>query len=62
MLARRITKPNGWPKELGHREAPHRVEVQGDEFVARCGVRFSRKADCEVLPDHYTGEVCKPCG
>lgn len=63
MLVRRITRPDGWPKILrGHRSAPHRVEVDGDDFAARCGERWSRKADGELLPDHYGGEACAPCG
>lgn len=63
MLARRITRPTGWPAGMaGHREEPHRVVAGDEDFIARCGERWSRKVDGEVLPDHYNGEVCKPCG
>lgn len=57
MLARRIKRPDGTLEFV-----PHRVEVDGPDFIARCGERWSRKEDGEVLPDHYTGEVCKSCG
>lgn len=40
---------------------PHEVEVDGDDWVARCGERWSRKSDGGVLPSHYRGEVCAAC-
>ncbi len=57
MIAAPITKPKG----IAVRGLPHVVEVDGDDFVARCGARWPRKADGEVLPDHYNGERCEPC-
>jgi hypothetical protein len=63
LIARRITRPAGYPEKL---RAPgggpaHQVEVDGAYWLARCGERWPRSADGEVLPDHYRGERCAAC-
>jgi hypothetical protein len=63
MLARRITRPAGYPEKL---RAPgggpaHTGQVHGGQFVASCGANWSMTEDCEVLPDHYRGERCAAC-
>jgi hypothetical protein len=41
--------------------AGHRVQVDGDDFVARCGVRWSRRSDGGVRSAAERGELCRAC-
>lgn len=40
----------------------HRVQIEGTEFVAVCGERWSRLEDTAVYPDYYSGPICAACG
>jgi hypothetical protein len=58
MAARYLDRKPGHPLVLG---AVHPVTIEGVDFVARCGVRWSRRADGILFPEHYAGEVCEAC-
>lgn len=59
---RYLPRPDRWPSAAS---APpgdvHEVEIDGDDFAARCGERWSRRADGGIVGDDYNGAACQPC-
>jgi hypothetical protein len=62
VIAYRITRlalPRGGT--LSYAGPGHRVTVDGDDLVARCGARWPRKDDGGVRTDAERGDLCSAC-
>jgi hypothetical protein len=62
MIAYRIIRlalPHG--VTLSYSGPGHRVTVDGDDLVARCGARWPRKSDGGARSEGERGDLCAAC-